>query len=115
MPVARRTGHDNRLRLDVRLARPYVSCSMLRKLLMLMALLSGLTAMYAPERALAAQSSVSGTAAEVCDAKKTDARCECHTAISLRDWRIVVEKICRPRSSVIYVPTVYLGVDRAYE
>ena len=74
---------------------------MLRKLLMLMALVSGLTALCAPERALAADNAVSSSAAELCDSKK--------------DWRIVLEKQCCPRAPIIPVPSVYYGVDRAFE
>jgi hypothetical protein len=88
---------------------------MLRKLLMLMALLSGLTALCAPERALAADNAVSRAAAELCDSKKDEARCECFTTIRLRDWRLVLERQCHPRAPIIPVPSVYYGIDRAFE
>ena len=88
---------------------------MLRKLLMLMALVSGLTALCAPERALAADNAVSSSEAELCDSKKDEVRCECFTTIRLRDWRIVLEKQCCPRAPIIPVPSVYYGVDRAFE
>lgn len=88
---------------------------MLRKLLMLMALLSGLTALCAPDRALAADNAVSRSAAELCDSKKDEVRCECFRTIRLRDWRLVFERQCHPRGPLIPVPSVYYGVDRAFE
>ncbi|MEL7689476.1 hypothetical protein [Citromicrobium bathyomarinum] len=88
---------------------------MLRLLLTCLAFLSGLIAIGAPANAMMAESSVSRSAAEVCDAKKDDARCECRTTVRLRDWRIVFEKVCRPRGPVVFVPTVQLGPDRALE
>ena len=88
---------------------------MLRFLLTCLAFLSGLVALGTPANAVMAESSVSRSAAEICETEKDDARCECYTAIRLRDWRIVLEKVCKPRTATIFIPTVYFGADRAYE
>ena len=89
---------------------------MLRLLLTCLAFLTGLVAVGTPASAMLAESSVSQTAAEICDSEKqADARCECYMTIRLRDWRIVFERVCRPRSPLIFVPTVQYGPDRALE
>ena len=97
------------------LPRLTMSDSMLRLLLTCLAFLTGLVAVGTPASAMFAESSVAGAAAEVCDSDKEDARCECRTTIRVRDWRLALERVCRPRDPVIFLPTVQLGPDRALE
>lgn len=97
------------------LPRLTMSDRMLRLLLTCLAFLSGLVAVGTPASAMFAESSVAGSAAEVCDSDEEIARCECRTAIRVRNWRIALERVCRPRTPVIFVPTVQLGPDRALE
>ena len=88
---------------------------MLRKLLMLMALLSGLTAMYAPERALAAQDVSSQVEAG------EELRSEVETGGYAVDFEAAVAARAQPldplqasEPRIIAVP-VLIGVDRARE
>jgi len=88
---------------------------MLRLLLTCLAFLTGLVAVGTPAHALYAESAVSRSTAENCQEESDDARCVCQTCLRLRDWRFVVERKCVLRDPIIYVPTVYIGSDRAFE
>ena len=101
--------------LDAMPVKDYLNGAMFARLLALFAILSSLVALGTPAHAMMAESSVSRSAAEICDAEKEDSRCECFTSVRLKDWRIVLERKCRLRVPGISVPTVYVGSDRAYE
>ena len=101
--------------MDIPSSNLYLNRAMLRLLLTCLAFLTGLVAVGTPASAMFAESSVSGTTAEACETKREDARCECRSTIHLRNWRLAVERKCRRVQTVIFLPTVQIGPDRALE
>tara|TARA_B100000989_G_C19135498_1_gene301154 strand:- start:143 stop:457 length:315 start_codon:yes stop_codon:yes gene_type:complete len=104
------------LRLDVGRTPPYVISQMLRQILMLMALLSGLTALCAPEQALASQDQASQL--EMGEAQHGEAEKAAFAADFdpvLPRSRAVRTVSLAPVPQLATAPRVAIGVDRARE
>ena len=117
MPNRRRPWPGKRLSgVDGRGDTPYLNDAMLRRLITLLAILSGLTAAGAPAHAVvydgASGVELASKAEKAC--KSDSARCAVAERKSLDAPR--EKKPCKSVCFVkVFIPTVQLGIDRAYE
>ncbi|MBX7483574.1 hypothetical protein [Qipengyuania qiaonensis] len=102
--------------MDARGDTPYLNDAMLRRLITLLALLTGLAAAGAPAHAVI-YNEASGVelAAKAEKARKGDA-CECSRVNRQSFDTIRAKKPCKPAPVItVVIPTVQFGVDRSYE
>ena len=92
-------------------------CTMLRRLLTCLALLTGLAAVAAPAQAENVRSLVSQVEAATGDpaeCKSDERTCECRE--KARDGRKAEDKACpREKRRTIYIPPIYISADLALE
>lgn len=97
-------------------AKVYLSFSMLRRVLALFALVTGLATIGSPAQArmmaVMSQSVVEGAQAQ---APAATAACETAPQRPNLRGRVVNQRGCRPKPVVIVIPTIQLGTDRARE
>ncbi len=117
MPNRRRAAPGKRSSgVDGRGDTPYLNDAMLRRLITLLAILSGLAAAGAPAHAVvydgASGVELASKAEKAC--KGDSARC---AVVDRQSFDVPQEKNpCQPaRFVTVFIPTVQLGIDRAYE
>lgn len=113
-PASTETGRHT---LSIRVHPRYLSDEMLRQLLALLALLTGLAAVGAP--AHAAVGEIVGVGVEQkadSDSESREAQAAC--VEKQRKQKLRSERVtpCRTQAPVVvYIPTVMFGIDRAFE
>ncbi|MXO57189.1 hypothetical protein [Pontixanthobacter gangjinensis] len=88
----------------------------MRGLLALFALLSGLAAVGAPANAAMLSEACEQVASSETSQSGKQSQCECRADRKPVPGKSGSGKACKPRKPVIiYIPTVQMGIDRAYE
>ena len=103
--------------MDLIVRSNYMRSTMLRRLLTCLALITGLAAAGAPVSAIAVEAQGQRTESSVCLAESgKELRCDCIERTDRQNAGKKGSQACKPRKPiVIYLPPLYLGIDRAHE
>lgn len=102
--------------MDVPDDTPYLGDAMLRRMITLLALLTGLAAAGAPAQAVVYNAAAGVELAAGAEKPCKGEACACSGSVSQSLGNRRSAKPCKPAPTItIVIPTVQMGVDRAYE